>query len=94
MIDVHATVTHMKRMQIQVTDAQFAGLQARAARADRPVAALVRDALDAYLSDEEQRRRIERALKAIGGYRSGLGDVSENHDEYLAQAIEERIGRR
>ena len=33
-------------------------------------------------------------MTAVGGFRSGLGDVAENHDEYLVQAIEERIGRR
>jgi hypothetical protein len=87
-------LVHMKRMQIQVTDDQLAGLQARAIQTRRPVAALVRDALDTYLADEDHKRRIERALAVAGRYRSGLGDVAVNHDEYIVQAIEERIGRR
>jgi hypothetical protein len=84
----------MRRLQIQLTDTQFDRLLSRATRADRPMAALVRDALDAYLADEDKRRRIEQALSVVGRYRSGLGDVAENHDEYITQAIEERIGRR
>lgn len=35
--------------------------------------------------------RWERALAAAGSGDSGLGDVSENHDEYFAQAIEEHM---
>ena len=38
---------------------------------------------------EEEERRWDRALSAIGSCRSGLGDVSEQHDKYLAEAFAE-----
>lgn len=76
----------MKRMQVQLREDQLAGLQWRAATSGRSVAALVRDALDAWLATDE--RRIERALATIGSYHSGLGDLAENHDRYLDEAVE------
>ena len=86
----------MRRVQIQVPDAQYTRLESRAAAAGESIAATVRRALDVQDAAEERRRRIDVALEAIrnASYRSGLPDVGENHDEYFVQAIEERIGRR
>ncbi|HZM72402.1 MAG TPA: ribbon-helix-helix protein, CopG family [Candidatus Polarisedimenticolia bacterium] len=84
----------MKRVQISFTEAEAAALRERAKEAGLPLTALVRDAVDAWLAAEELQRRWDRALAGVGGFRSGLNDVGENHDEYFVQAIEERIGRR
>lgn len=78
---------HMKRVQIQLTDAQVRELQLRASSTARPVAALVREALDAWLAEDVRRRRIDRALAAVGGFHSGLGDLAEHHDRYLDEQI-------
>jgi hypothetical protein len=74
---------HMKRVQIQLTDTQFRELEQRAESTGRPIAALVREAVDAWVAADVRRRRIDRAVAAIGGFRSGLGDLAENHDRYL-----------
>ena len=74
---------HMKRVQLQLTEAQVSELKARAMATDRPVAALVRDAVDTWLATNLRRTQIDRALAAIGGYHSGLGDLAESHDRYL-----------
>jgi hypothetical protein len=66
----------MRRMHGQFTETQASALERRAAESGRSVAALMREAVDAWLEADERRARIE------------------NHDEYLVQAIEERIGRR
>jgi hypothetical protein len=29
-------------------------------------------------------------LRAIGGFHSGLSDVSEHHDEYFAETLQDR----
>lgn len=73
----------MKRVQLQLTDEQHSRLQQRAADAGRPVAALVRDALDAWMAAPEADSRLARALAVVGGFRSGLGDLAEEHDRYL-----------
>lgn len=76
----------MKRMQLQLRDDQIDGLHRRAAASGRSLAALVRDALDTWLATDEP--RIERALAAVGRYNSGIGDLAEDHDRYLNEALE------
>lgn len=52
------------------------------------MAAVIRDAVDAVVVDQvdvDRRERIRRALEVIGKYRSDGSNVSENHDEYLAE---------
>jgi hypothetical protein len=78
---------HMKRVQLQLTDAQVRELQARAMATDRPVAALVRDAVDVWLVTNLRRTQIDRALAAVGAFHSGLGDLAESHDRYLDEEI-------
>jgi predicted transcriptional regulator len=74
---------HMKRVQIQFTDEMAAALQHLAAETDQPVTAIVRGAVERILAESERDRLWERALAAVGGFNSGLGDVAENHDKYL-----------
>jgi ABC-type transporter Mla subunit MlaD len=81
-------------MQFQLTDEQAAALESSAAATGRPVTQVLREVVDAWRLNNDRRRRIDRAMTAVGGFRSGLDDVAEDHDEYLVQAIEERIGRR
>ncbi len=87
---------HMRRVQIQVPEEQFARLEARAEARGESISAAVRRALDVEDAAEERQTRIDSALAAIrdANFHSGLHDVSENHDEYVVQGIEERIGRR
>lgn len=73
-------------MQLQLNDEQIARLQRRATASGRSVAALVRDALDAWLATDES--SIERGLAVVGRYHSGLGDLAENHDRYFGEGLE------
>ena len=75
----------MHRVQIQFTDDAALALRERATRAGRPVASLVRDAVDAWLAADQRRLVRERASGAIGGFHSGLGDLAEQHDHYVEQ---------
>jgi hypothetical protein len=88
------TIPQMRRMQFQLTDEQATALESDASATGRPVTEVLREAVDLWRIHNDRRRRIDRAMSAIGGFRSGLTDVAENHDEYFVQAIEERIGRR
>lgn len=81
----------MKRTQIQLTDGQAAKLRRLSGVRHRSMANLIREAVDEYVRsevvvDEEEKRR--RALKAAGCASSGLGDLAENHDKYLAEPFE------
>jgi hypothetical protein len=73
----------MTRVQVQFTDEAAQALRLRAKRAGRPVASLVRDAVDAWLEADARRDARDRAMRSIGGFHSGLGDLAEHHDRYL-----------
>ena len=81
----------MQRVQVQFTDDQVAALQERARESGRPIAGIVREAVDAWLAADERQSRFDRALAAIGSFRSGLSDLSTKHDEYFVDAVEARI---
>lgn len=73
---------------MQFTEEQMEALRAGASVTNRPVAAIVRQAVDAWIAGDERHRLVDRAIAAIGGFNSGLGDLAENHDRYLDEAID------
>jgi len=79
----------MIRTQIQLTEEQARELKELAGTQNVSMAELIRQAVDYWLqtvkpvSQKEQRRR---ALALAGQFRSGKSDISEQHDEYLAEA--------
>ena len=78
----------MIRTQIQLTEKQAEALHEISRRTDTSVAELVRQSVDIYLKSQRQPDReeqVRRALSALGKYSSGRGDVSVNHDRYLAE---------
>ncbi len=81
----------MVSAHVRLTEGQMASLRELAVKREVSVSELVRQGVDAVLrsasgvSDEERRRR---AMRAAGRFRSGLGDLSERHDDYLAEAFE------
>ena len=82
----------MHRIQVQLTPEQERMLRELAAVRGSSISALIREGVDALLAptaDEQQRRR-ERMLKAVGLFGSGLHDVSARHDDYLAGDIAAR----
>jgi hypothetical protein len=81
----------MVRTQIQLTETQARTLKKVAMDKGTSVAEVIRRAVDNMVqrspkvSSEE---RIKRALEIVGKFRSGRRDVSQKHDEYLAEAHE------
>lgn len=79
----------MIRTQVQLTEAQVRVLKELAHQERVSVAELTRRALDYWLGslnatpDAVSR---QRALAVVGRYRSDRTDVSERHDDYLAEA--------
>ena len=85
----------MRRVHIQVTDAQADHLDRRSVESGKPVAAVILDLIDAQRAADEQQRRIDIALAALEkpGFHSGLTDIAENHDEYIGQLLDEEVAR-
>ncbi len=79
----------MIRTQVQLTEKQARALRDMAAEEGRSVADLIRELVDGLLRarapvDRGEIRR--RAIAAAGRFRSGQGDISEEHDRHLADA--------
>lgn len=78
------------RTQISLTEDQMERLRRESARTGKSMAQLVRDAIDGVLADDEHEARIERIKAIAGKYRSGVPNLAERHDDYLAEDIYER----
>ena len=82
----------MVRTQIQLTNEQYESLKRMAQVEGIPMAELVRRGVDKILkssvaiSEEELR---QSALEIAGRFHSGKKDLSDKHDDYLAEAIED-----
>lgn len=63
-------------------------MKERAASLGVSMAELIRRGIDKVLESNGgnlQQERVRRAIQAAGRFRSGLHDVSVNHDKYLAE---------
>lgn len=78
----------MIRTQISMTEEQADALRRLAGVRRRSQAALLRDALDNLMHDDEMARRLARARRTFGAFRSGAGDTAEEHDRYLAASFD------
>jgi len=74
------------RTQVQLTEQQAIRLRRTAAERGVSMAALIREAVDSVVADEDRDARWERAVAAIGCGSSGLTDVGSEHDRYLERA--------
>lgn len=77
----------MVRTQISLTEEQAERLRAEAAARGVSQAALLRDALDEFLARTSFAARIDHVRSLAGAYRSGCGNLAEDHDEYLVDAF-------
>ena len=77
----------MVRTQISLSDEQHRAAIALAEREGVSMAEIIRRGLDRVLAEADRRAKVDRALVAIHGLRTGSGynDIAENHDQYLAE---------
>ncbi len=80
----------MVRTQIQLTEEQSRRAAEAARRSGISMAEVIRRSLDLYLEQEPGRAAgvatRQAAAQIAGMFRSGRSDVSERHDDYLAEA--------
>ncbi len=78
----------MIRTQIQLTEQQARELKAQAAEQGISLAELIRRRVSAHgRVAADAMARKQRFLGLAGRYRSGLSDVSSQHDRHLAEAF-------
>ena len=82
----------MIRIQVRLREEQIQTLRRLASARRVSIAELIRQAVDMLIRssasiDEEERR--QRAIAMVGQFRSGLSDVSSEHDRYLVEAYEQ-----
>jgi Ribbon-helix-helix domain len=78
----------MLRTQVRLTEEQHEALKGLASDQHVSVAKLIRQAVDDLLRQSSILSRAEmkrRALAAAGRFRSGVKDLSNRHDNYLAK---------
>jgi hypothetical protein len=84
----------MTRMQFAPTRQQVEAIEAEVAASGRPVASVLREAVELWRLERDRAQKIDRALAIGGGYHSGLHDISERHDAYFVMGIEEEMRER
>lgn len=80
----------MVTRNIELTDEQNRILEEIALDRGRPVAELIREGVDELLRVEGRLPRKElrqRAMALSGRFRSGVSDLSTNHDRYLEESF-------
>lgn len=79
----------MIRTQVQMEEGQIEWLRAEAGARGVSVSQLIREGITLFRAREERfpEEKKKRALAAVGRFSSGASDVSERHDNYLAEAF-------
>lgn len=86
-IDQSVSSDSMERTQISLTAKEARELRRLARARGTSMAALIREAVDrTYGIDSSADARWQRALEAVGGFKSARSDVSERHDDLLVDA--------
>lgn len=81
----------MVQTQIQLTEEQMAALEELAKRRNASVDDLVHEGINNLLRSSATSSKAElkqRALAVAGRFRSGLGDLSKRHDDYLVETLD------
>lgn len=77
----------MIRTQIQLEEAQAEALRRLSAERGESIAALIREAVDRFVSGQAPGGQAKRALRWAGAFSSGRRDISREHDAHLDEAF-------
>jgi len=82
----------MVRTQIQLSESEAEAVKRLARERSVSMAAVIRDAVDRYVERESGAslsERWRRSVASVGGFHSGVADLSQRHDEEFADAARE-----
>ena len=82
----------MVRTQIQLSEDEAVAVKRLARERSVSMASVIREAVDMYVRRESGLsldERWERSLAAVGGFHSGMSDLSARHDDEFAAAASE-----
>ena len=74
----------MASVEIQFTEEQMHALRWLSEKDGRSIEELLKAGVE-RMYKEEYEARAQRMLNAVGKFRAGVSDISENHDKYLAE---------
>lgn len=77
----------MIRTQVQLTEEQANVLKRVAAERGVSMAEVLRELVDAHLTEPPAHERRARAIEVVGRHRSGRHDLSREHDREIAEAV-------
>ncbi|MGI8739743.1 MAG: ribbon-helix-helix protein, CopG family [Gammaproteobacteria bacterium] len=79
----------MVRTQIQLTEPQYQRLKALSSAQRRSLSQLIREAVDAHLSQGQAPRAAlyRDALAIVGRHQADVDDAAAAHDRYLSDAF-------
>ncbi len=82
----------MIRMQVQFTGEQAAALKEASRARGRSISDLVRESVTRFLARDAAPGRVELvrlAEEMLGAFNSGIPDLAEDHDRYLAEDLDD-----
>jgi predicted transcriptional regulator len=82
---LYAIICHMKRTTIFVPEDLERDLQLYARRQGRPTAAIIREALTAYIASKQSSSGLP---SFVGAFDSGHTDTAERHEEILFRNLD------
>ena len=85
----------MVRTQVQLTEEQARYLHEMAAKEGVSLAELIRRSVEAMMRNRHEpslEERRQRAIALAGRFHSGVPDLAARHDDYFAEACEDRDG--
>lgn len=74
----------MIRTQIQLESSTYEKMKQRAAELRCSISELARQGIEEKLARQEQEERWSASLAVLGRHGSGLKNLAEHHDDYLA----------
>lgn len=74
----------MIRTQIQLEPSTYERMKRRAAELRCSISELARQGIEEKLARQEQEERWSASFAVLGRHGSGLKDLADNHDDYLA----------